>query len=53
MKKDSNFEHVTEYFYENPRDFNIKIIDKCNSDHSGIQLAVDDEDDFKDLMDYE
>ena len=47
MKKDSNFEHVTEYFYENSRDFNIKTIDEYNYDHSGIQLAVDSEDDFK------
>ena len=47
MIKDSNFEHVTEYFYENSKDFNLELLPKNTFDHSKIKLAVDTISDFQ------
>ena len=41
MEKASNFEHVTEYFYENSKDFNFELFPENNFDHSKVHLAVD------------
>lgn len=41
MEKNSNFEHITEYFYENQDDFNIKTFLLNRFDHSEVHLAVD------------
>ena len=47
MDKASNFEHVTEYFYENSKDFNFELFPKNNFDHSKVHLAVDTQLDFE------
>jgi spore coat polysaccharide biosynthesis protein SpsF len=47
MNKASNFEHVTEYFYENSKDFNFELFPKNNFDHSKVHLAVDTQLDFE------
>tara|TARA_B100000780_G_C21114079_1_gene450521 strand:- start:765 stop:1469 length:705 start_codon:yes stop_codon:yes gene_type:complete len=47
MVKASNFEHVTEYFYENAKDFNLGFLPKNNIDHSKISLAVDTQSNFE------
>ncbi len=47
MKKASNFEHVTEYFYENSDDFNLKSLPYNKVDHSKIRLVVDTKSDFE------
>jgi len=47
MDKASNFEHVTEYFYENSKDFNLELFPKNNFDHSKVHLAVDTQLDFE------
>ena len=47
MKKASNFEHVTEYFYENSKDFNLKSLPHNKVDHSKIRLVVDTISDFE------
>lgn len=47
MIKASNFEHVTEYFYENIKDFNLGFLPKNYIDHSNIRLVVDTLSDFE------
>ena len=47
MKKASNFEHVTEYFYENSDYFNLKSLPYNKVDHSKIRLVVDTKSDFE------
>ena len=47
MKKASNFEHVTQYFYENSKDFNLQLLPRNKVDHSDIRLVVDTKSDFE------
>ena len=47
MKKASNFEHVTEYFYENKNDFNFQSLPQNKVDHPNLRLVVDTKSDFE------
>lgn len=47
MIKPSNFEHVTEYFYENVKNFNLGLLPQNKTDHSKIRLVVDTYSDFE------
>jgi spore coat polysaccharide biosynthesis protein SpsF (cytidylyltransferase family) len=47
MHKASSFEHVTEYFYENVKEFNVELLPKNIFDHSKVKLAVDTQSDFE------
>ena len=47
MDKASNFEHVTEFLYENPAEFHFEFIPENNSDHSTVRLAVDTSSDLE------
>lgn len=47
--KNSNKEHVTEYFYENKKNFNIfSFVNKTN--YKNIQLSIDNKNDLRNLM---
>ncbi len=47
MNKASNFEHVTEFLYENPAGFHFEFLPANSSDHSTVRLAVDTPADFE------
>jgi spore coat polysaccharide biosynthesis protein SpsF len=46
MSLPQHLEHVTKFFYDNIRDFSVHLIRSGKPEYSGVQLAVDTEDDL-------
>ena len=46
MRNNSDYEHVTKFFYENERNYSFYNF-KLNSDYSDVRLCVDTDDDMK------